>query len=133
MRRYFSGSKAHHNSRCSRNAKSWPEPVIEQLVGRQGQHRGAQVHAVCLTDQHGHSQDLFLPRPHLRVGSGGRGILLELPTYLGSSKGKLSRCPRKMEVKAPVAKSPNTSDSTLFHAHLHVLFPALTLEMVRIQ
>lgn len=29
---------------CSRNAKSQPEAVIEYLVGRQGQPRGAQVH-----------------------------------------------------------------------------------------
>ena len=28
------------------NAESWPEPVIEHLVGRQGQPRGAQVHAM---------------------------------------------------------------------------------------
>ena len=31
---------------CSGNAKSWLEPVIEHLVGGQGQPRGAQVHAV---------------------------------------------------------------------------------------
>jgi len=42
---------------CSRNAKSWPEPVIEQLVGRQGQPMGAQVHAVYLSDRKGWSQD----------------------------------------------------------------------------
>ena len=28
---------------CSRNAESGPEAVMEQLVGRQGQPRGAQV------------------------------------------------------------------------------------------
>jgi len=39
--------------RCSRNAKSWPEPLIEHLVGRQGQPRGAQVCAMKLSDQKG--------------------------------------------------------------------------------
>ena len=29
-----------------------------------------------------------LPSPHLRVGSGGEGISLEIPTHLRSSKGK---------------------------------------------
>jgi len=41
---------------CSGNAKSGPEPVIEHLVGRQGQPKGAQVHAVYLSDQKGWSQ-----------------------------------------------------------------------------
>ena len=58
---------------CSRNAKSCFEPVIEHLVGRQGQPRGAQVYAMCLSDSKGWSQDPPLPRPHLRVGSGGKG------------------------------------------------------------
>ena len=31
---------------CSRNAELWPETVMEHLVGRQGQPRGAQVHAM---------------------------------------------------------------------------------------
>ena len=34
------------------------------------------------------SQDPLLPRPHLRVGSGGKGILLEIPAYLRLSEGK---------------------------------------------
>ena len=38
---------------CSRNAKSQPETVIEHLVGRQGQPRGAQLYAM--------SQDPPLP------------------------------------------------------------------------
>jgi len=38
---------------CSGNAKSWPEAVIEHLVGRQGQPRGAQVHAMYLSDWRG--------------------------------------------------------------------------------
>jgi len=73
---------------CSRNAKSWPEPVIEHLVGRQGQRRGAQVHAMQLSDEKGWSQDSPLSRPHFRVGSGSKGILLEIPAYLRPSKGK---------------------------------------------
>jgi len=48
--------------------------VTEHLVGRQGQHRAAQVHAVYLSYQKGWSQDPPLPGPHLRVGSGGTGI-----------------------------------------------------------
>jgi len=65
-----------------------PEPVIEDLVGRQGQPRGAQVHAVHLIDQNGWSQDPHLPRPHIRIRSGGKGISLEILMYLGPSKGK---------------------------------------------
>ena len=33
-------------NKCSGNAKPWPETVIEHLVGRQGQRRGYQVHAM---------------------------------------------------------------------------------------
>jgi len=66
----------------------WPEAVTELLVGGQGQPRGAQAHAVQLSDQKGCSQDPPLPRPHLRAGSGGKGILLEIPADLRPSKGK---------------------------------------------
>ena len=59
---------------CSRNATSWPEAVIEHLVGRQGQPRGAQVCAMYLNNQKEWSQGPALPSPHLRVGSGGVGI-----------------------------------------------------------
>jgi len=69
--------------RCSGNAKTQLEAMIEHLVGRQGQPSGAQVH-----DQKGWSQDPPLPRPHLRGGSGGNGIVLEIPVYLRPSKGK---------------------------------------------
>ena len=54
-------------------------------MGRQGQPRGAQVYAMCLSDG---SQDPPLPRSHLRVGSGGEGVLLEIPAYLRPSKGQ---------------------------------------------
>jgi len=50
--------------------------------GRQGQPRGAQLHAMYLSDWKGWSQDAPLPRPHLRVGSGGEGVLLETYAYL---------------------------------------------------
>ena len=59
---------------CSRDARSEPEAVIKHLVGRQGQPRGAQVLAMHLSDWKGCSQDPPLPRPHLRVSSGGEGI-----------------------------------------------------------
>ena len=65
-----------------------PESVIEHLVRRQSQTRGAQVHAVNLSDWKGWSQDPSLSRPCCRVGSGGKGILLEIPAYLWPSKGK---------------------------------------------
>jgi len=54
-------------------------------VERQGQPRGAQVHAVQLSDWKGWSQDSSLPRPHLRVGSEDEGILLDIPAYLWPS------------------------------------------------
>jgi len=47
---------------------------MEQLVGRQGQPRGAQVHAIYLSEQKGWSQEPPLPSPHLRVGSGDGNI-----------------------------------------------------------
>ena len=62
---------------CRGNAESQLQPVIKHLVGRQGQPRAAQLHAMYLSDQKGWSQDPPLPRPHLRVDSGGEGILLE--------------------------------------------------------
>ena len=40
---------------CSGNVKSWFEPVIEHLLGRQGQLRGDQVHAMHLSDWKGWS------------------------------------------------------------------------------
>ena len=66
---------------CSGNAKSQPESVIENLVGKQDQPRGAQVHAVYLSDWKGRSQDPSLLRPHLRVGSGSKGIFLDVLVY----------------------------------------------------
>jgi len=57
-------------------------------VGRQGQPKGAQVQAICLIDQNGWSQDPPFPRLYLSVGSGDKRILLEVPVYLGPSKGK---------------------------------------------
>jgi len=46
------------------------------------------VHAMHLSDQKGWSQDPPLPSPHLRIGSGGEGVLLEIPVCLRSSEGK---------------------------------------------
>ena len=66
---------------CSRSAKSWPETVAEHLVGRQGQGRRAEVHAVQLSDWKGWSQDPLLPKSHLRFGSGGKSIVLEIPAF----------------------------------------------------
>uniref|UniRef100_A0A8C9ELT5 Peroxisomal trans-2-enoyl-CoA reductase n=1 Tax=Pavo cristatus TaxID=9049 RepID=A0A8C9ELT5_PAVCR len=49
---------------------------------------GAQVHAVHLSNKKGWSQDPRLPRFHLRVGSGGKGVLVEVLAYLRPSEGK---------------------------------------------
>ena len=62
-------------TKCSRNAKSGPETVIEHLVGRQGQSREAQVYAMHRSDWAGWSQDPPLPRPHLSIDSGGKAVL----------------------------------------------------------
>ncbi|XP_021246598.1 protein eva-1 homolog A isoform X6 [Numida meleagris] len=44
-----------------------------------------------LSDQKGLSQDPALGRPHLRVGSGGERLLLEIPACLWPSEGYISR------------------------------------------
>ena len=76
-------------SGCSGNAKSQLESqVIAHLVGRQGQPRGPQVHSMQLSDREGWSQDPPLPRPHLRVSSGGEGVLLVFLISLRPSEGK---------------------------------------------
>ena len=72
--------------KCCGNAKTQLEPVIEHLVGRQGQSRGAQVHATHLSDKNWWNQDLPLPRPHLRVDT--EGISLEIPAHLSFSEGE---------------------------------------------
>ena len=46
------------------------------------------MHAVYLSDRKGWSRDPPLPRPHLRVGNGAKGVLLETVVYLRSFKGK---------------------------------------------
>jgi len=51
-------------------------------VGRWGQPRGAQVHAMYRSDWKVWGQDAPLPRPHLRVGSGGEGISLGVSSCL---------------------------------------------------
>lgn len=61
---------------------SWLELVIEHLVGRQDQPRGAQVHAVHLSDQKGWIPAVLLLRPHVKVGSGGKGVSFGDPAYL---------------------------------------------------
>ena len=71
---------------CSGNGKSGLEAVIEHLVGRQGQPRGVQVHAVLFSDQKGWNKDPTLPKPHLRVSSGGKSISLEFLYNLGLRK-----------------------------------------------
>lgn len=52
----------------------------------QGGHRcKQQVQVMPLGDWKGWSQDLILPRPHLRVGNGREGFLMENPVYLRTS------------------------------------------------
>jgi len=72
---------------------SHPEAVIEHLVGCQGLPREAQVHAMqCnamqLCDRKGWSQDPPLPSSHLRAGSGGESICLEISVFLRPFEGK---------------------------------------------
>ena len=74
---------------CSGNMKSWLETVIEHLVRRMDQPRGARVCIVIhLSYQKGWSQDPPLPRLYLRVGNGGEGRSLEIPVYLRPSEGR---------------------------------------------
>jgi len=56
------------------NTKSQLEIVIEHLLGRQDHPRRAQVQAMHLSDWKGWNQDPSLPRPHLKVGSGGGSV-----------------------------------------------------------
>ena len=76
------------NSSYSRDAESWPEPVIEHLVERQGQPREAQVQAMYLSDWKECNQDPPPHRLYLRFGSGHESVLLEIFTYVRPSKGK---------------------------------------------
>ena len=46
------------------------------------------MHAMYRSDWKVWGQDAPLPRPHLRVGSGGEGISLEILAYLRPSKSK---------------------------------------------
>ena len=46
------------------------------------------MRALQLSEQKGWILTPPLPRPHLRVGSGGKGVLLVIPVYLRSSEGK---------------------------------------------
>ena len=85
---FFVSCQASTIDSCSGNAKSQLEPVIEHLVGRQDWPRGAQVQAMQLSDWKGWSQDAPLHRPHLRVGSGGEVISVEIPSYLSLNEGK---------------------------------------------
>jgi len=62
--------------------------VIEHLIGRQGQPREAQVQAMHLIERKGWRKDPPLPRSHLRVGSEGRDVSLELSVQLSLSEGK---------------------------------------------
>lgn len=67
---------------------SHSELVIEHLVERQNQPRGAQVDAMHLSVRKGPSQDPPLPSLLLRVGSRGKGILLKIPLCTRCSEGE---------------------------------------------
>lgn len=72
---------------CSLTSRCQKQPVIEYLVRRQGQTRGAQVYAVHLIDQKGWRQDLSQTSFKHWQG-GGEGLLLEIPVYLKAFPGK---------------------------------------------
>ena len=56
--------------------------------GKAGPAQGASGVCNALSDQKGWNQDPPLLRPHLRDGSGGKGILLEIPMCLRLFRGK---------------------------------------------
>jgi len=56
------------------------------------------VRALQLSEQKGWILTPPLPRPHLRVGSGGKSILLEISAYLRCSGSKYL-----FSVSAPIA------------------------------
>jgi len=78
--RHFSGCRL-NNSYCSGNANdqvmTW---IIDWVPGRK-------AGPTRLTGR-GWSQDPPLPRPHLRIGSGGESFSLEIPVYVRSFEGK---------------------------------------------
>ena len=73
------------NDICSRNVESWPGAVIENS-GKAGPTQKSS--GTCNSSEWLLSQDPPLLRLHLRVGSGGRGISLDIPLYLRLCKGK---------------------------------------------
>ena len=87
--------------RCRRNAKSQLEAVMEHLVGRQGQPRGAQVHAMqctCVTRRAGVRIHPFPPSlkgrhwRYLRPSEGKQHFpLVSVPTAVACEQ-ILTRC-----------------------------------------
>lgn len=72
---------------CSGKVKSWLETATEHLAGRQEQHRGAQVHAVILSDQKEWSHEPP-SQTSLRSWQWRQGHhLLEILAYLSLFKG----------------------------------------------
>jgi len=73
---------------CSGNAKLQPEPVIKDLVEKAGPTQGSS--GVCNQPEwlEGVQPGSTPSQTSFKVGSGGRGILLEIPVCLRYSKGK---------------------------------------------
>ena len=74
---------------CSRNAKPWPETGIKHLAGRQDQPRGAQVHAVHLSNWKGVEPGSTPSQTSFKDWQWRQEYLLvEIPANLRLSKGK---------------------------------------------
>ena len=71
---------------CSRNAVT--ARISDWAPGQKAEPNQGSSGACSEPDWKGWSQDPSLSRPCCRVGSGGKGILLEITAYLWPSKGK---------------------------------------------
>jgi len=69
---------------------SWLEPVIEHLVGRQDQPRGAQVHVMQCNARvmEGVEPGSTLSQTSFKDWQWRGGVLLEISVYLRPSEGK---------------------------------------------
>ena len=104
-------------SGCSRNSKSWVEPEMEHLVGRQGQPRGALVHAAQVSDQKGWCQDpkaLLFPLDSLLQNRSRFPLVPSMRPYLSAESQCLLRpspsvlCPKSLQpcIPGPLSQWP---------------------------
>ena len=77
------------------------------------------MYAMYLSDWKGWSQDSSLPRPLLRVGSGSKGILLKIPVFWRSSKGKQLLSFISVPIAAVIGLIPTCCSLVLLLLHCH--------------